>query len=84
MEKVFNIFKNMLVTYPTYKGYVCGYNDSHFIIAVETKDDKNFCRKIDNPFILEEYKDNKYRYIFENESELIKQRNNRKAGEIDS
>jgi hypothetical protein len=55
---------------------VCGYNDSHFILAVETKDDKNFFRKLENPFILDEYKDSKYRYIFENESEIVKQMKN--------
>jgi len=68
----------MLVVYPKYKGYVCGYNDAHFIIAVETKDDKNFFRKMENPYIMEEYKDVKYRYIFADESQLIKQSNNDK------
>jgi hypothetical protein len=63
----------MLVVYPKYQGYVCGYNDAHFILAVETKDDKNFFRKMENPFILEEYKDTKYRYIFEDEPKLLKQ-----------
>ena len=84
MEKAFNIFKGMLVTYPTYTGYVCGFNDSHFILAVETKDDKNFFRKIDNPYIMEEYKDVKYRYIFVNESELIKQTNNGEKKKINT
>ena len=78
MEKVFNRYKNMLVEHKNYKGKVCGYNDSHIILAVETKDDKNFWRKLQNPFIMEEYRDSKYRYVFENESELIKQYNNGK------
>ena len=78
MEKVFNQFKNMLVIHPKYQGHVCGYNDSHIILAVETKDDKNFWRKLQNPFIMEEYRESKYRYVFENESELIKQCNNGK------
>jgi hypothetical protein len=68
----------MLVVYPKYKGYVCGYNDAHFIIAVETKDDKNFFRKMENPYIMDEYKDVKYRYTFADESQLIKQSNNDK------
>jgi hypothetical protein len=76
MEKVFNQFKNMLVIHPKYQGHVCGYNDSHIILAVETKDDKNFWRKLQNPFIMEEYKDVKYRYAFEDERELIKQSTN--------
>jgi hypothetical protein len=79
MEKVFNRYKNMLVEHKNYKGKVCGYNDSHIILAVETKDDKNFWRKLQNPFIMEEYRESKYRYVFENESELIKQCNNGKV-----
>lgn len=73
MEKLFEQFKHMLVVYPKYQGRVCGYNEAHFIVAVETRDDKNFFRKLENPHILDEYKDTKYRYIFADESELIKQ-----------
>lgn len=73
MEKLFEQFKNMLVVYPKYQGYVCGYNDAHFIVAVETRDDKNFFRKMENPTIMEEYKDTKYRYVFADESDLLKQ-----------
>jgi len=76
MEKLFNLYKEFVITHPKYKGVVCGYNDSHIILAVETKDDKNFFRKLQNPYIMEEYKDTKYRYIFEDERELIKQSNN--------
>jgi hypothetical protein len=76
MKKIFEQFKNMLVVHPKYKGHVCGYTDSHIILAVETKDDKNFFRKMENPYIMEEYKDIKYRYVFEDERELIKQFNN--------
>jgi hypothetical protein len=79
MERLFNEYKNMLVVHPKYQGHVCGYNDSHIIIAVETKDDKNFWRKLENPWIMDEYKDPKYRYIFEDERELIKQSKNGKT-----
>ena len=72
MEKVFNQFKGMLRVHPKYKGYVCGYNDSHIILAIETTN-KDFFRKMHNPIIMEEYKDAKYRYAFEDERELIKQ-----------
>lgn len=81
MEKLFEQFKNMLVVYPKYQGYVCGYNDAHFIVAVETRDDKNFFRKMENPTIMEEYKDTKYRYIFADESDLLKQIKNAKYKE---
>lgn len=81
MEKLFEQFKNMLVVYPKYQGYVCGYNDAHFIVAVETRDDKNFFRKMENPTIMEEYKDTKYRYVFADESDLLKQIKNAKYKE---
>jgi hypothetical protein len=81
MEKLFEQFKNMLVVYPKYQGHVCGYNDNHFIVAVETRDDKNFFRKIENPVIMEQYKDTKYRYIFVDESQLLKQLKNDKYKE---
>lgn len=73
MEHLFNEYKNMLVVHKKYKGYVCGYTDCHIILAVETDDTKNFWRKLQNPYIMDEYKDSKYRYIFEDERELIKQ-----------
>jgi hypothetical protein len=66
----------MLVVHPKYQGRVCGYTDSHIILAVETDDNKNFFRKLQNPIIMEEYKDVKYRYVFEDERELLKQSNN--------
>jgi hypothetical protein len=81
MEKLFEQFKNMLVVYPKYQGRVCGYNDAHFIVAVETNDVKNFFRKMENPTIMEEYKDIKYRYIFADESDLLKQIKNAKYKE---
>ena len=81
MEKLFEQFKNMLIVYPKYQGHVCGYNDAHFIIAVETRDDKNFFRKMENPVIMEQYKDTKYRYIFVDESQLLKQLKNDKYKE---
>jgi hypothetical protein len=75
METVFNKYKNMLIIHDKYYGHVCGYNDSHIILAVETKSD-NFFRKLQNPYIMDEYKDTKYRYVFEDERELIKQSKN--------
>ena len=56
METIFNKYKNMLVIHNKYRGHVCGYNDSHIILAVET-DSKDFFRKLQNPFIIDEYKD---------------------------
>jgi hypothetical protein len=72
METVFNKYKKKLIVHPKYQGYVCGYTDAHIILAVETTN-KDFFRKLENPNILEEYKDVKYRYVLEDERELIKQ-----------
>lgn len=75
MKQVFEQFKSIMIVHPNYRGYVCGYTDDHIILAVET-DSKDFFRKLQNPFIMEEYKDVKYRYILEDERELIKQSTN--------
>ena len=81
MERLFNLFKGQQIKHPKYSGVVCGYDDSRFILAVETHDDKGiFFRRLtkyDNAFILDEYRDAKYRYVYEDESTILKQiRNN--------
>jgi len=74
METLFNLYKGVLIVHPNYQGIVCGYNETHFILAVETKDINNFFRALKKDFFIdEEYKDAKYRYIFEDESTIIKQ-----------
>jgi len=77
MERLFNQYKNTVVTHPNYSGVVCGYDDSRLILAVETHNDKGIffrrLRKDDNAFILDEYKDHKYRYVYEDEGEILKQ-----------
>jgi hypothetical protein len=77
MENLFNLYKELLIIHSNYKGIVCGYDDSRFILAVETNNDKGIffrrLRKDDNAFILDEYKDTKYRYVYEDEREILKQ-----------
>jgi hypothetical protein len=77
MENLFNLYKGVLINHSNYKGIVCGYDDSRFILAVETNNDKGIffrrLRKDDNAFILDEYKDHKYRYVYEDEREILKQ-----------
>lgn len=77
MEILFNLYKGKTIVHPKYSGVVCGYDDSRFILAVETHDDKGIffrrLRKDDNAFILDEYKDAKYRYVYEDEREILKQ-----------
>ncbi len=81
MEELFESFKGTMIVYPSYQGAVCGYNDSNFLIAIETKKldpmivfKKGLFRVISkDTFIAEEYKDQKYRYLLEDESAIIKQ-----------
>ena len=79
MEIVYNKYKGMEIVHKNYKGILCGYNDEHFILAVEGNPNLSF-RKLPKTSVidLEQYKDVKYRYIYENESELIKQFNEQK------
>ena len=80
MERLFSQYKEKVVTHSNYSGIVCGYDDSRFILAVETNNDKGiFFRRLtkhDNAFILDEYRDSKYRYVYEDEREIIKQSEN--------
>ena len=76
MERVFKEYDGLIITHKKYKGVLCGYNEEHFIIAVEGNPDISF-RKLPKSSVIpnEEYKTSKYRYIYENESEIIKQAN---------
>ena len=80
MERLFNLYKEKTIVHINYSGVVCGYDDSRFILAVETNNDKGlFFRRLtkhDNAFILDEYRDAKYRYVYEDERELVKQSKN--------
>ena len=80
MERLFNQYKEKTIVHTNYSGVVCGYDDSRFILAVETHNDKGiFFRRLtkhDNAFILDEYRDSKYRYVYEDEREIIKQSKN--------
>lgn len=82
MEHLFNLYKEKTIVHSNYSGVVCGYDDSRFILAVETYNDKGLffrrLRKDDNAIILEEYKDAKYRYVYEDEREILKQSKNEK------
>lgn len=73
MKKLFELFKYKLIKHPKYQGIVCGYNAVNFFLAVESTNTL-FMRKLPpETFILEEFKDGKYRYIAEDEREIEKQ-----------
>ena len=81
MEELFQLFKGTVITYPSYSGVVCGYDDSNFILAIEVKSmnvldaqKKGLFRVFKNkPFILEEYKSPRYKYMLEDERTIEKQ-----------
>jgi len=74
MEKLFQTFKDTLIVHESYQGVVCGYCETHFILAVETTDTFKFFRALKaDHFIEDEYKTLKYRYIFEDEKTIEKQ-----------
>lgn len=71
MEKIYLKYKGKKIN----QGILCGYTQSHFILAVITDNADKFFRKFDDKsdvFIEEEYKDSKYRYVYCNESDLTK------------
>jgi len=79
MERVFNQFKGLEIEHDTYTGILCGYNDEHFILAIKASSSAFGFRKLPKEsIIIDEYISNKYKYVYENESELIKQANEKK------
>lgn len=74
MEEIYEELKGTLIVHNTYQGIVCGFNDTHFILAVETKDNKFFRVLKKDFFVEDEFKDLKYRYILEDEREIVKQK----------
>ena len=76
MERVFNQFKGLEIVHIGYTGVLCGYNDEHFILAIKASSSSYGFRKLPKEsIIIDDYISNKYKYVYENESELIKQAN---------
>ena len=79
MEKIFEKFQGLEVKHDTYTGIVCGYNDDHFILAIKASSHSYGFRKLPKESVITgEYISNKYKYVYEDETELIKQYNERK------
>ena len=76
MNRIYKTIKGKTVKFGEYEGTICGFGDGTFIAATEQKPLYSF-RKLDKgTTIEEEYKDNKYRYFYVNESDI--QSNKRK------
>lgn len=76
MERIFNQYKGLEITHSDYKGILCGYNDEHFILAIKASSSAYGFRKLPKEsVIIDDYISSKYKYVYENESEIIKQHN---------
>lgn len=76
MKELYELLKNSIIKHPRYEGVVCGYNEEHFLLAVET-DSLDFFYLIDDKTYVDPiYTDSKYRYVYEDESEILKQTGN--------
>jgi hypothetical protein len=73
MEIVYKRYKNKVITHNNYTATCCGYTDSNLILA--TTDRPNCCfRKVDKSmYIQDDFRDVKFKYVFEDEQEFLKQ-----------
>ena len=78
MEQFYNKHKNVKVDRGTYSGVVCGYKSNMVILAVEdySKVKDWTWRRLDkDTYIDPQYKDTKFRYIYEDADYILKQLN---------
>lgn len=75
MKKVFDKYKGMTIKHSNYIGILCGYNEEHFILAIVSSNCQYSFRVLPKDSIIELQEYNKHKYVYENESELIKQSN---------
>lgn len=73
MEHLFKLYKGLKIKYPSYEGIICGYSDNHFIMATKSTDGRTFKRIYSHVFILDEYRNSEWRYILEDEKNILKQ-----------
>jgi hypothetical protein len=77
MKKVFDKYKGMTIKHFGYTGILCGYNDEHFILAIISKNCPYSFKTLPKDSVIELKEYSKHRYIYENETNLIKQWNMR-------
>ena len=78
MEKFYNTHKNVKINRGDYTGIVCGYKPNMVILAVEDYGaikDRTWRRLDKDTYIDSQYKDAKYRYIYEDADYILKQLN---------
>ena len=75
MKKQYEKLKDILVTRQDYSGIVCGYKPNMIILAVEdwSRTDRTWTKLDEETFIKDDYRDDKYRYIYEDVDYILKQ-----------
>lgn len=70
MEKVFKKYANQEIAFKDYSAFVAGFNDHHIILATREEPVAKF-KKLDKvSFILDEYKNEVFNYIYTSEKTL--------------
>lgn len=77
MQRIFEIYKNKEVFQDNLVGVVCGYTDSHLLLAIVDKTTSSF-RKAPKRgmYVLPEFDNGHFRYTYVLESTVIKQLGN--------
>lgn len=72
MKRIYDEIKGKTLKYKNYEGIICGYSNTHFILAVLNKPAQSFRRfdKGSQPFIEDAYKDLKYHYVWCDEKDV--------------
>lgn len=75
INRVYEIIKGKELKYQDYSGLVIGYVSDKFILATTDKTGKSFRKfdRRDTPFIEEEYKNPKFKYVWLDEADVYKQ-----------
>jgi len=74
MKELFEQFLGIVIRHSKYQGVVCGYNEEHFILAIESHKPTGFSR-LDAKYIAPEYNTSQYKYVYEDEAEILRQIN---------
>lgn len=69
MERIYEKYKGKKIN----NGVVCGYNETHILLAVEDNPTASFKRLYKGTFVEDKYKDKAFRYIYCDERTIEKQ-----------
>lgn len=75
MLRIYKKVKGKLIKYDNCEGVICGYTDNRLLIAVEDKPECSFRQREakQEMFVEEEFKDEKYRYVYCDEMIVYRQ-----------